>query len=130
VYVVDINQEHIAVAQQFLGQCPFVHYSVCDSVAFLNLLPTNFTIDVLFLDSFDTHQSDQKIIAAACNHQLREIQAAYRCLHSKSLVLLDDIPDGAYQGGKGALSIPWLLSGGWKVLHHRETQVLLEHEQD
>ena len=126
--MVDINREHIAIAQQLLGKFPFVHYSVCDSVVFLNHLPSDFKIDLLFLDSLDTHPSDENIISAACNHQLKEIQEAYRCLHSKSLVLLDDIPDGSYQGGKGALSIPWLLAAGWKVLHHKEAQVLLGHE--
>lgn len=128
VYVVDINQDHISIAQQILGQFPFVHYSVSDSVAFLNFLPSDFKIDVLFLDSFDTHQSDEDVISAACNHQLKEIEAAYRCLHSKSLVLLDDIPEGPAQGGKGGLSIPWLMERDWKVLHHKETQVLFGHE--
>jgi hypothetical protein len=82
----------------------------------------------LYLDSFDTGTPEQ--IIGACNHQLKEAQAAINKLGPKSLILLDDIhgsfPD--FRGGKGELSIKYLTNNGWKITNYdgEAKQVLLE----
>lgn len=69
-------------------------------------------IDVLYLDSLDLHRPKH----AAEN--LAEFRAAIHALHERSLVLIDDTPcmDGRYVG-KGALTIPYMVERGWKVIH-------------
>jgi hypothetical protein len=74
-------------------------YVVNDSIDFLN----NFTqpIDFLYLDSVDSH------VPFAADHQLKEIQSAMKNLHSRSIIVLDDL------GAKTVLSIPFLQKNNW-----------------
>lgn len=69
-------------------------------------------IDLLFLDSWDTY------VPGFAEHGLREIQAAERLLHRKSMVVYDDtsILAGKWQG-KGTLGVPWMIERGWKPVH-------------
>ena len=117
------------IARSVVGITNKVHFVHSDSVKFFKELPKNFKIDLLFLDSYDwTGDSDNKMRSEV--HQLNEIVYAMPSLHDKSLILLDDVFDDGdgKRYGKGNFSIPFLLSNGWKIIHHIDTQVLFERE--
>jgi hypothetical protein len=76
-----------------------ITYVVDDSLNFLNNF--NQKIDFLYLDSVDSH------LPNANEHQLKEIKLAYKNLHNKSIILLDDL------GSKTNLSIPFLKDKNW-----------------
>jgi len=69
-------------------------------------------IDVLYLDSTDTHIVGHQ---EECDN---ECAAALPKLHQGSLVVFDDSP---YRGerflGKAGIAVPRLLAAGWRVLH-------------
>lgn len=123
IYSVDINQDHLNVAKSVIGLSPYVNYALSDSIAYLHNLPLFFKINFLFLDSYDYH-GDEANKKAAAEHQLKEFQAAEKNLEGNSLVLLDDILDSNFSG-KGALSIPYMLDKGWRIINFQDTQVLL-----
>lgn len=123
IFSIDINKEHLNIAQNIIGHSKYVNYSLSDSIEYLKNLPDFFKINLLFLDSFDYHRDEENKKAAA-EHQLKEIQACEKNLTENSLILLDDIIDVNFNG-KGALSIPYLISKGWKIINFEETQVLL-----
>ncbi len=129
VYTIDIDKECLDIARSIVGNTNKVHFVHSDSVKFFKELPKNFKIDLLFLDSYDwIGDSDNKTGSEV--HQLSEIVYAMPSLHNKSLILLDDVfddGDGKIYG-KGNFSIPFLLSNGWKIIHHIDTQVLFERE--
>lgn len=77
----------------------YITYVVDDSLNFLNNF--NEKIDFLYLDSVDSDSPN------ANEHQLKEIQLAYRNLHKKTIILLDDL------GSKTNLSIPFLKENNW-----------------
>jgi hypothetical protein len=76
-----------------------ITYVVDDSLNFLK----NFDqpIDFLYLDSLDSSFSN------ANDHQLKEIESAYKNLSKNSIILLDDL------GSKTSLSIPFLKEKNW-----------------
>ncbi len=111
LHSVDLTPQHVAFAREWtavFGDSVSVHEG--DSVSFL----ANFAapIDVLYLDSLDTTEPGH---AAHC---LRELEAALPKLHDRSLICIDDTPwqVGAFIG-KGAVTVPWLLDHGWKILY-------------
>lgn len=114
---IDNSPEHCAFARAWT-ECFGSRIAVVqgDSVEWLRT--NEESIDVLYLDSLDlgVHGAPTEIQTA--NHSLSEIQAAYKSLHGRSLVVLDDT---CYRcrtyHGKGALAVPWLLERGWKVVH-------------
>jgi hypothetical protein len=123
IYSIDINQYHLNVAKNVIGLSPYVNYALSDSVSYLQNLPNYFKINLLFLDSFD-YCGDEENKKAAAEHQLKEFQACEKNLQENSLVLLDDILDSNFSG-KGALSIPYMLKNGWKIINFQDNQVLL-----
>jgi hypothetical protein len=116
---VDNDPKHCAFARE---ECAAFGRSVTitcgDSVAFLTNREEQ--IDILYLDSWDAD------IPGYEEHGLREIQAAERLLHGKSMVIYDDtsIIKGQWIG-KGKLGVPWLLTRGWHVLHAGHQTVLV-----
>jgi hypothetical protein len=123
IYSVDINQQHLNIAKSVIGLSPYVNYVYSDSIAYLKNLPSSFKINFLFLDSFDYH-GDENEKRASAEHQLKEFQACEKNLEENTLVLLDDILDPNF-AGKGALSIPYMMSKGWKIINFQDKQVLL-----
>lgn len=123
IYTVDINQYHLNTAKNVIGNSPHINYVLNDSVEYLQKLPQSFKINLLFLDSFD-YCGDEENKKAAAEHQLKEFQACEKNLQENSLVLLDDILDSNFSG-KGALSIPYMMSKGWKIINFQDNQVLL-----
>ena len=115
---VDINQYHLNIAKNVIGLSPYVNYVFSDSIAYLRNFPSFSKINLLFLDSFDYH-GDENNKRAAAEHQLKEFQACEKNLEDNSIVLLDDIFDINYSG-KGALSIPYMLSKGWKIINFQD----------
>jgi hypothetical protein len=119
---IDLTSAHCRFARQWcevFGSTVQVHEQ--DSVAFLQ--NRHEPIDVLYLDSLDTYESGH------AEHALREAQAAMRCLHDDSLILIDDTEwlDQRFLG-KGALAIPWLLENGWRMIFSGY-QILLERSR-
>jgi hypothetical protein len=107
---VDIDKGNCAFARAATKELYRVEVVCSDSVAFLGCFDEQ--IDLLVLDSMDTD------VPGAEQHCLNEIQAAYRRLHDRSVVLFDDTiySKGSFIG-KGALAVPWLLVQGWLILY-------------
>ena len=55
----------------------------------------------------------------ASTHQIEEIVRGISLLHFNSLILLDDVGVN-FKGGKGDLSVPFLMGTGWKIINHSE----------
>lgn len=123
IYSIDINKDHLNIAKNVIGLCPYVNYALSDSIAYLKNFPSSMKINLLFLDSYD-YAGDENNKRAAAEHQLKEFQACEKNLNDNSIVLLDDIFDVNYSG-KGALSIPYMLNKGWKIINFQDNQVLL-----
>jgi len=89
-----------------------------DSIDYLQHLAVD--IDLLYLDSMDTLQ------AGCAEHRLREVQAAEKRLHPKSMVVMEDtsLLKGQWQR-KGRLAIPWMIERGWKPVHIGHQTVLV-----
>ena len=113
LHTCDISEDNIKSAKYFTKQfANNITYYVNDSLSFLS----NFrkSIDILYLDSLDGHNSD-----LASKHQLNEAKIAVNKTHSNSLILLDD------KGSKTNLSVKFLLSKGFKVIFETKYQFLL-----
>jgi hypothetical protein len=126
VFSVDISKENIEVSRNVADLYKEnITWVIDDSVKTLKNF--NQKIDVLYLDSFDSHAGQEK---EAQEHQLAEIKAAMPHLHEKSLVLLDDIGDDL-KGGKGELSITYLKRKGFTVIQHdkKNKQVLMKKSE-
>lgn len=123
IYSIDINQYHLNIAKNIIGLSPYVNYVFSDSVSYLQNFPSFMKINLLFLDSFD-YCEDENNKRAAVEHQLKEFQACEKNLEENSIVLLDDILDVNFSG-KGALSIPYMLNKGWKIINFQDNQALL-----
>lgn len=122
VWTVDVDPQAIELCKLMTRNSPRIEYVLCDSVSFLRSFEA--PIHLLYLDSFDAGPPGDPRVAAACRHQLAEIEAAYDKLDPDALVILDDVlPD--YRNGKGELSVPYLLDRGWRILSHVETQAVL-----
>lgn len=122
LHSVDIGKNNCTFARtwtEIFGKSVQIHQS--DSIGFLRSFSQS--IDVLYLDSLDTTEPGH------ADHTLRELEATYEKLHSKSIVVLDDTPwaAGAFLG-KGARAVPWLLERGWKILYGGYQVVLSRSE--
>jgi hypothetical protein len=124
VYSVDNNSHHLFNCMNVVKYSPRVFYIHNDSVEFLKNLPSSFSIQFLFLDSYD-YAGDEKNKKLAAEHQLSEIQAAEKNLKHNSLILIDDIFNATSFQGKGELAIPYLLNKKWKIINYSDTQMLL-----
>jgi hypothetical protein len=115
---IDNDPQHCAFARHWT-RCFGETVEVClsDSVAWLR--SGTEPIDLLYLDSLDADQ------ARCAEHGLAEIEAAYRRLHARSIVVCDDTVYRANAfHGKGALLIPWLLQRGWRIVYSGHQTVL------
>ena len=109
----DISKDNIKNAKSFTSHLSkFVNFYIDDSVNFLKNFQEK--IDLLYLDSFDGHDSKR-----ASEHQLNEAKASIGKLHLNSLVLLDD------KGAKTNLSIDFFKKNGFKVINETTNQILL-----
>jgi hypothetical protein len=100
VWTCDIEKDNIENCKRATKEySQYVNYAVDDSVAFLQKFDQ--TIDLLYLDSVDSH------LSFAADHQLSEITEAYDKLTERSIVLLDDL------GQKTTKSIPFLREKNW-----------------
>lgn len=124
VYSVDNNSHHLFNCMNVVKYSPRVFYIHNDSVEFLKNLPSSFSIQFLFLDSYD-YVGDEHNKRLAAEHQLNEIQAAEKNLSHNSLILIDDIFNTSSFQGKGELAIPYLLNKNWKIINYADTQILL-----
>ena len=93
------------------GLAKWVTLHVSDSIAFLKTFKQ--PVDLLYLDSYDYHKTDQAIQKASQEHHLKEFQAIEAQLHDQSIVLIDDcrLPGG----GKGKQVIEYMISKGWRI---------------
>ena len=100
VWTCDINElniENCKIATEEYKEN--ITYIVDDSLNFLQNFQNR--IDFLYLDSVDSH------VPGANEHQLKEIELAYKNLHKDSIIVLDDL------GSKTNLSIPFLKEKNW-----------------
>ena len=124
VYSVDINSHHLSNCMNVAKHSPRVFYIYNDSIEFLKNLPTSFSVQLLFLDSYDYEGSEENKKLSS-EHQLKEIQAVEKNLQKNSLILIDDVFDITSFKGKGELSIPYLLNKNWRIINYADTQILL-----
>lgn len=127
LYSVDIDPEatqRAGEAVNTMGLSDSVTLVTSDSVAYLDDFTD--TVDFLYLDSYDYHQTDTAIQTASQDHHLKEIKAIEGCLHDETIILIDDCDKP--NGGKGKLVIERLTEQGWKV-HMSEYQVILVMEK-
>jgi len=112
-YSVDIDAKSIETSKS-IGDLykNNINWVLSDSATFLKQF--NNTIDLLYLDSFDSYPGQE---SEAQNHQLQEIKNAIPKINKNGLILIDDIGDDL-MGGKGELSIPFLKQEGWKIINH------------
>lgn len=108
VTTIDINADNIATCKEATEKYKSnITYITGDSVKTLE--DGLGLIDLLYLDSMDCPISGDA--NEAQTHQLREIIAASRMLHDRSIVLLDD--SAFANGGKTRLTKKWLEDRGW-----------------
>ena len=111
LWTCDIDAKNIHNASLFLKDFNLhANLIVSDSLKFLE--DFNETIDVLYLDSHDGN------LPGANEHQLREAQLSIDKMNSNGLIMLDD------KGQKTELSIPFLISKGWKIIFETDHQVI------
>ena len=116
LHTCDISKENIENAKKFTKSFKnYINFYVNDSIRFLK--DFNEKIDLLYLDSFDGH--DSKL---ASEHQLKEAEASINKLHLNSLILLDD------KGAKTNLSIDFYKKNGFKVINETKYQILFSKE--
>jgi len=125
---VDNSPEHCAFARLW-SECFGSSVTVVRSDSIEWLRTNEESIDVLYLDSLDFGVQGGPTEIQAANHGLSELQAAYKNLHGRSLVVFDDT---CYRcrtyHGKGALAVPWLLERGWEVVHSEYQTILSTRE--
>ncbi|MBS1703275.1 MAG: class I SAM-dependent methyltransferase [Armatimonadetes bacterium] len=118
---VDNDGEHCGFARNATKELKSVTVVEMDSVAYLRRRTE--PIDVLVLDSMDTWMDETP------KNVLREVQASLACLHSRSIIVIDDTTYFAKDfQGNGRLAVPWLLSHGWRILHSGYQTLLVRKE--
>ena len=120
LYSIDVDPQALHSAQEgILGSHDSIEFVCSDSITFLKNF--NRPIDFLYLDSYDFEISNP---GPSQQHHLQEIMAAYSCLHSKSIVMIDDcdLP----HGGKGKFVIEFLLRRGWKIIYKNYQVILVQ----
>jgi len=112
VWSVDNDPRVIDFCRAALEPNGQVNLVLDDSVGFLREFGS--VIDGLYLDS-----------ANDADLTLQEIEIAYDNLHAKSVVMIDDC---VLPGQKGAKSIPFLLSRGWKEVSPGYQRILVRKD--
>jgi len=113
IWTVDKSRQAIEMSREVTAEfADYITYVHRGSIGFLQDFPRK--IDLLYLDSMDYPLFDERPISVCQEHQLVELQAAYKKLSKKAVVLLDD--NGLPKGGKTGLSKRWLAKKGWICL--------------
>ena len=126
LWSVDNNQIHIENAKRWIGQLntPNISWITEDSVKYLSSFLfgaiMEFTIDILYLDSYDYDFNDP---IPAQIHNLAEMGAAYGKLGNESIIAIDDA--NLAGGGKGLLTTRFLLERGWKVIYEGYQRIFI-----
>ncbi len=119
---IDINEKNIIFARGKCQPWPERTQFVCaDSLKTLENWKE--PIDLLYLDSYDTHHLDVAIAQASQNHQLKEFMLAEHCLSDHAVVLLDD--NYFSNGGKTRKTKEYLLSHGYLLIMDYEQSLWL-----
>jgi predicted O-methyltransferase YrrM len=116
----DISRENIEICRQLTEiYKDYITYITGDSVQFLKNYDAK--IDFLYLDSFDSSNGN---VSQAQEHNLAEIKSAEDKLHENTIILIDDYKKDP-SAGKGALTVPYLLKKGWKLVHDDVQAILI-----
>ncbi len=86
-----------------------------DGIKFLEEFPKG--IDLLYLDAWDYHMTNEKKQEISETMHLKAFKIAESKLNKGALVLIDDIHDTVTYKGKGRLLIPYMLENGYKLLY-------------
>ena len=110
VTTVDIDSQAISLCKSLTtvySGC--IEYVVGDSIEFLR--GVDYSVELLYLDSYDF---GPHIVKESQEHSLEEAKAAFHNLSDRAIVVIDDckLPSG----GKGGLSVPWLLRNGFELV--------------
>ena len=113
IWTIDKSEDAINMSKKVtVAFADYITYVQQDSVEALKSIRGK--IDLLYLDSLDYPIQQEFPIPLCQEHQLAEIQAAYKRLSKRAVVLLDD--NNFPGGGKTALSKRWLAEKGWVCL--------------
>ena len=111
LWTCDIDAKNIRNASYFLKNLNLhANLIVSDSLKFLEEFGK--TIDVLYLDSHDGN------LPGANEHQQKEAKLSLCKMNPNGLIMLDD------KGQKTEMSIPFLISEGWKIIFETKHQVI------
>ena len=111
LWTCDIDAKNIRNASHFLKNSNLhANLIVSDSLKFIEEFSE--TIDVLYLDSHDGN------LPGANEHQRKEAELSLCKMNSNGLIMLDD------KGQKTELSIPFLISEGWKIIFETKHLVI------
>ena len=113
---IDNDPKAIEIAEGFVGG-DRTDYICADSVEALGGYAGK--IDVLYLDSVDYNAGHE---GEAQSHSLREVVAAEPHMSEHGTIAIDDCKLAG--GGKGGLSVPYLMGRGWHGLHDGYITVL------
>jgi len=112
LWTVDISQQAMDVCKICtMNTFPYIDYVLDDSVEFLKRFDK--PIDLLYLDSYDW-LPEEPILSACQQHQLKEIHAAWKNVHPKTVILLDD--NGLDGGGKTKATRKFLKENDWEEI--------------
>lgn len=117
LYTIDPCSNAIKVIKTIIGNNKNIEIVKGYSTDFLNNI--DFKIDMLYMDHMESSKE-------ACELHLSDIKLVIEkdLMSKKSLILIDDSPQGYGFNCKGLFSIPYLLKNNYKKVLH-EYQVLL-----
>ncbi len=119
---VDIEKKNIIFARKLCQEWPErTQFVTADSLKTLEEWKE--PIDLLYLDSYDTHHTDRAIADASQDHQLKELMLAERCLTDHAVVLLDD--NFFANGGKTRKAKEYLMNHGYLLIMDFEQSLWL-----
>lgn len=125
---VDILPEAIALSKELTeGFNHNTTHVLSDSILFLHTFKD--PIDFLYLDSMDCPENDapdSPRLLESQKHQVRELETAWKNIHKRSVILLDD--NNFENGGKCRFSIQFLEQKGWLCLiNDKQSLWIYEH---
>lgn len=112
LWTCDISQDSMNISIKITSEYKDnITYVVDNSLNFLKSV--DFKIDFLYLDSFD---SNPGFIQQAQDHNLAEFKIVEDKLSNNCIVMIDDYFSGDSKQGKGAKTVPYMLSKGFKLV--------------
>lgn len=142
---VDINQANVNTCRRLTADFGSFRQVICsDSVSYINSLPTNTVLDLVYLDSWDypiieicdlygprsDFDKNYAMLAAlpleeflrrhgdqvapSQNHCLAETQSAVNFISDRSIIAFDDVSFPG--GGKSRLAEEFLIQSGWQQI--------------